>query len=98
MIKEPLIVLGNEAVALHYCPQCHTLTRPSILSVRELEVLQLIAGGWAAKEIGRRLHISVQTIDSHVNRICQKANIDRSDPATNTIVRMVRWALKEGYA
>lgn len=42
------------------------------LSVRELEVLRLIAQGLANKEIAARLHISQRTVEGHLNNIFDK--------------------------
>jgi DNA-binding NarL/FixJ family response regulator len=44
------------------------------LSVRELEVLQLIADGRTAENIGHRLGISADTVRTHVYRILRKLN------------------------
>ena len=42
------------------------------LSERELEVLRLVAGGWANKEIGRILSISGGTVKHHMTDILRK--------------------------
>ena len=42
------------------------------LSVRETEVITLIANGYSDKEIADRLNISTRTIQTHVVRICSK--------------------------
>jgi DNA-binding CsgD family transcriptional regulator len=39
------------------------------LTPRELQVLDLAAGGFCAKEIARRLEISPKTVDRHVENI-----------------------------
>lgn len=44
------------------------------LSVRELEVLELIADGRTAENIGHRLGISADTVRTHVYRILRKLN------------------------
>jgi two-component system, NarL family, response regulator NreC len=48
---------------------------PDPLTVREREVLQLVAEGQTTKEIAQRLGISVKTADSHRTRIMRKLDI-----------------------
>jgi two-component system, NarL family, response regulator NreC len=59
------------------------------LSVREREVLQLIAEGKNAKEIGGILGISAKTAESHRANIMQKLHI-------HEVAGLVRYALREG--
>ena len=47
-----------------------------VLSRRELEVLNLLAKGHDAPEIGKRLFRSTHTINDHIKAIHQKLNID----------------------
>lgn len=42
------------------------------LTIREREVLQLIAGGQSNKEAGRQLGISPRTVEGHRARVMQK--------------------------
>lgn len=42
------------------------------LSDRELEVLRLIGGGVRTADIAGRLHLSVKTVETYRDRICQK--------------------------
>jgi PAS domain S-box-containing protein len=44
----------------------------SVLSAREVEILQLIADGLENEAIARELFISTETVKSHVRRILQK--------------------------
>lgn len=39
------------------------------LSEREREILRLVAEGMSNREIGRRLHLSEETVKSHVRHI-----------------------------
>jgi two-component system, NarL family, response regulator NreC len=59
------------------------------LSLRERQVLQLIAEGKSMKEIGGVLGISARTAETHRGRIMQKLNIFN-------IAGLVRYALKHG--
>jgi two-component system NarL family response regulator len=47
------------------------------LTLREREILGLLAAGLGNKEVGRRLHITVQTVKNHVHRILEKLRVHR---------------------
>lgn len=51
----------------------------TILSVREIEVLDLVSKGFLSKEIADKLFISVNTVNNHRQKILEKIN------ATNTV-------------
>ncbi len=56
------------------------------LSVRETEVIGLIADGLSNKEISARLHLSEKTVKNHVSKIFSKLNISaRSQAAVHAI-------------
>jgi len=60
------------------------------LSVREMEVLRLIARGLSNREIAHRLHISQQTVKNHIASIFRKLQVrDRTQAAL--------YALKMGW-
>ncbi len=60
------------------------------LSVREMEVLRLIARGMSNREIARRLNISQQTVKNHIASIFRKLQVrDRTQAAL--------YALKMGW-
>ena len=61
----------------------------SLLTVRELEVLQLLAEGKSTKQIALSLSISVKTIESHRNRVMQKINV-------SNIADLTKYAIREG--
>jgi two-component system NarL family response regulator len=49
------------------------------LTRREVEILRLIASGFANKQVAVRLHISDKTVRNHVSNIYEKLDIgDRS--------------------
>jgi two-component system response regulator NreC len=62
---------------------------PDDLSIRELEVLRLIALGHTNAEIGKQLYLSVRTVESHRAHIQQKTR--RSSRA-----ELVRYAFDHG--
>ena len=45
------------------------------LTAREQEVLRLLARGYAYKEVGRRLSISVKTVESHASSVLRKLQL-----------------------
>ena len=45
------------------------------LSDRELEVLRMMALGLTNAEIGRRLYVSIHTVETHRSHIYQKLNV-----------------------
>lgn len=45
------------------------------LTAREQEVLRLLARGYAYKEVGRRLTISVKTVESHASSVLRKLQL-----------------------
>ena len=47
------------------------------LTLREREILALMAGGLGNKEVGSRLRITVQTVKNHVHRILEKLQVHR---------------------
>jgi DNA-binding NarL/FixJ family response regulator len=58
-----------------------------ILSPRERDVLRLLAGGHGNEEIGRELHISPETVRTHVRKAMQKLNADTRTQAVATAIR-----------
>ncbi len=59
----------------------------SHLSERELQVLELLVAGCDNNEIGRRLHVSSNTIKHHVTRILDKLGVDNRIQAAVVAVR-----------
>jgi DNA-binding CsgD family transcriptional regulator len=59
------------------------------LTVRELEVVRLLAQGRPNKQIARALGITVKTVDNHLQRIYAKAGVSTRSAATV-------WAMQRG--
>lgn len=57
------------------------------LSVRELEVLRLVADGTSNADIGRALHIGEATVKTHLMRAYQKLGVNDRTAAVTTAVR-----------
>ena len=61
---------------------------PDGLSLREVEVLRLIANGKTDREIGEELLISVRTVGHHVGNILNKTKAaNRAEAATYAAMR-----------
>ncbi len=61
-----------------------------LLTVREKEVLKLIAEGRSSKEIASLLFISVYTVNNHRANIIKKLKLKRT-------ADLVRYAIDKGY-
>jgi DNA-binding CsgD family transcriptional regulator len=59
-----------------------TRSRTHSLTVRELEVLRLVATGKTNKEIARALFVSERTVDRHVSNIFAKVHVQSRAAAT----------------
>lgn len=57
------------------------------LTQREREVLRLLADGLANEEIGKRLHISPETVRTHVRKAMTKLEADTRTQAVATALR-----------
>jgi len=68
----------------------HRRLGESELSAREMEIVALIARGFANKEIGARLHLSEKTIKNYVSRVFVKLRITSR---TQTAVHAIRLGL-----
>ncbi len=60
------------------------------LTVREREILKLIAEGKSSKEIGELLCISVRTVERHRANVLDKLNVNKT-------VDLVKYAFRKGY-
>jgi DNA-binding NarL/FixJ family response regulator len=56
-----------------------------LLTSREREVLRLIARGYAYREVARRLHLSVKTVETHVSAVLRKLQLSNR-------YELTRWA------
>lgn len=59
------------------------------LTSREAEVLQLIAEGYANKQIADELHISIKTVEKHRQQVMHKLNI-------HEVASLTRYAVAQG--
>lgn len=63
--------------------------RAEVLTLREREVLQLIAEGHAVKAIAQALHISIKTVETHRSHIMKKLDL-------HTVAELTKYAIREG--
>jgi DNA-binding NarL/FixJ family response regulator len=65
----------------------HVTDRLPALTQREREVLRLLADGLSNEEIGKRLHISAETVRTHVRKAMSKLEADTRTQAVATALR-----------
>jgi DNA-binding NarL/FixJ family response regulator len=63
-------------------------TLPELLTDRELEVFHLIGQGVATRDIAKRLHLSIKTVEVHRAHIKQKLKLNS---ATELVHQAIRW-------
>jgi DNA-binding NarL/FixJ family response regulator len=59
------------------------------LTLREREVLQMVADGWSSREIAGKLQISLKTVQVHRTRIMGKLK-------TKNRTELIRYAMRKG--
>jgi two-component system NarL family response regulator len=59
------------------------------LGPREREIVQLLAEGYTSPEIGRRLHISSRTVETHRRNIMKKLGL-------HSVAELTKYAIREG--
>lgn len=59
------------------------------LTPREREVLQLMAEGFATKEVAHRLQVSVKTVETHRRQIMEKLDM-------HSVAELTKYAIREG--
>ncbi len=61
----------------------------AVLSLREREVLQLLAEGKSTKQTADKLSISVKTVETHRQQLMQKLNL-------HSVAELTKYAIREG--
>ena len=59
------------------------------ISAREIDVVRLVAEGLSNKEIAKRLHVSVRTVETHVRHMLTKTGLDNR-------TQLATWARERG--
>ena len=80
-----------DAVLSDYCLRCRNTSEPRLspLTLREKEVLTLVAEGHSTKEIAAELCLSHKTVEVHRRRIMDKLDLHK-------VADLVRYAVREG--
>ena len=65
----------------------------STLTDRELQIFELIGQGMPTREIAKRLHVSVKTIESHRENIKEKLGVSS---ATDLLKTAIEWVHSQG--
>lgn len=60
-----------------------------LLTVREREILQLLAEGKTSRQVANQLHVSGKTVDAHRRNIMEKLDI-------HSIAELTKFAIREG--
>ena len=81
----------EKSVGASFVSQSRTATDrlTTVLTHREIEVLQLVAEGRTTKSIGLSLDISAKTVDTHRQNIMKKLNL-------RTVAELTKYAIREG--
>lgn len=61
----------------------------ALLSDREYQIFQLIAGGKSVSDIGHELNLSVKTVSTHKTRLMQKLNVAN-------VAELIRYGIRHG--
>lgn len=72
---------------LYHFPSAELITEQK-LSLREKEILQLLSKGLISKEIADKLFISVNTVNTHRQRIIEKLNVSNTAEAVQYAGRL----------
>ena len=64
-------------------------SQADVLTVREREVLQLMAEGQSTKQIALKLHVSVKTVETHRRQMMHKLDI-------YTVAELTKYAIRKG--
>lgn len=65
------------------------ISHKTLLSTRELEIVELVVTGLSNHKIAHELEISKRTVDNHISNILKKTG-------TGNRVELVRWSLQWG--
>lgn len=78
---------ANEALLNSYLSQSKSTTPLCGLTLREYEIVQLLAEGNSNKEVAKQLFISSKTVETHRATIMSKLGL-------SNIAHLVRWAIR----
>lgn len=76
-------------VMTDYANSFATEDEPTPLSLREREVLQLVAEGMTSEQIAGRLNVTTKTVSAHRQQVMKKLNL-------GSIAELTKYAIREG--
>jgi DNA-binding NarL/FixJ family response regulator len=74
-----------------YLARIRTADPPNLLTVRQREVLKMIADGASTRDIGVALNISVKTVEAHRAQIMAKIDV-------HDVAGLIRYAIRHGIS
>ncbi|WP_333663773.1 helix-turn-helix transcriptional regulator [Chishuiella changwenlii] len=80
-------IINNETGKIVFPNNNYTVEKIN-LSVREIEVLQLLLKGYKSKHIAKEIHLSVNTIYRHRQNILEKLNVRNTPEAINKAITL----------
>jgi DNA-binding NarL/FixJ family response regulator len=81
--------ITNVVIEGYVCHSATPASSMSTLTIREREVLQLIAEGKTVKEIAAALYVSHKTVEKHREQIMRKLNI-------HSVAELTKYAIRKG--
>jgi two-component system nitrate/nitrite response regulator NarL len=90
VMRQELVCSPKVAASLYNCVGLLRTVSAEPLTVRELEVIDLMNEGLSNKEIARRLGIEASTAKNHVQNILLKLNVHRRGQAAAKLRSLIR--------
>lgn len=88
--------MSAQLLRSHVGNRAREITSPvQLLSDRELQVFQLLGGGYGTGEIAKHLRLSVSTVETHRANIKRKLNMNNG---TELLKRAIQWSQNEPTA
>ncbi len=78
----------SPSISIHLLHEVQTLERPETLTDREVDVLKLLARGYSNKEIACVLHVTEDTVKTHVHHLLAKLGVQRRTQAALAALRL----------
>jgi two-component system, NarL family, nitrate/nitrite response regulator NarL len=98
VMRQELVCSPRVAASLYNCVGLLRAVSAEPLTVRELEVIDLMNEGLSNKEIARRLGIEASTAKNHVQNILLKLNVHRRGQAAAKLRALIRDRFDSGPA
>lgn len=77
----------SESLLDHYVKHIGLPHKVDLLTPREREVVQLVAEGLSNKQVGRQLHVSIKTVETHRSAAMRKAGLSSTADLVRYAVR-----------